>query len=767
MINTLRLLRNIGRFDSVTSGANLPLAQLTLLYAENGRGKTTLAAILRSLATGDAIPINERRRLAAQHLPNVVVSCTGSPPDAIFRNKAWNRNLPDIVIFDDVFVDENVYSGLVVGSDHRQNLHELILGSQGVALSKKLRDLIARVEQHNTELRRLANAIPLSERGTLSVDDFCALAPNQNIDQEIETANQNLAASQQLELIRNTPDFQQLILPEINLEDLQDIFASSLPNIEAAAVARVQKHLQIVGDESEEWVAEGMQRQQALQPDDANECVFCAQDISASPVITHYRAFFSDAYRDLQRDISSANRYFHHVHSTDVAVSFERVVGAVAQSCLFWSQFTDIPELTIDPAAIRTDWNAACDHVAKLLAQKQSAPLDLMEVSAAARAAVDTYEVHRQKIAQLNQKIVATNKTIAAVKQQAATANPATLKATVNRLTAIRARHSQPTDALCAAYLAEKQAKAATEQQRGQARQALEKYRTNVFPAYEAAITRYLQKFNAGYHLDSVTATNTRGGPTCTYNVIVNDTAVAVGGAALQPGQHSFKNVLSAGDRNALALAFFLAALELDPNRASKIVVIDDPVSSLDEHRSLTTIQEIRHLMPQVSQVVILSHNKPFLCQIWKNADPTLRTAIHVVRSGIDSTLEAWDVSSDCITENDRRHEAMRTYLAVGGQNEREIARFIRPTLEAFFRVAYPEHFTPRTLLGPFRGLCDQRVSTPQEILSQRDVDELRNIVEYANQFHHDTNPAWEATRINSTELKGFVQRTMMFAKRT
>ena len=766
MINTLRLLRNIGRFDSVTSGANLPLAQLTLLYAENGRGKTTLAAILRSLATGDAIPINERRRLAAQHPPHVVVSCTGGPPDAIFQNEAWNRTLPDIVIFDDVFVDENVYSGLVVGSDHRQNLHELILGSQGVALSQKLHALIARVEQHNTELRRLANAIPLSERGTLSVDNFCALAPNQNIDQEIETANQNLAASQQQELIRNTPDFQQLILPEINLEDLQDVFASSLPDIDAAAVARVQKRLQIVGDESEKWVAEGMQRQQALQPDDANECVFCAQDISASPIITHYRAFFSDAYRDLQRDIGRANRHFDHVHSTDVAVSFERAVGAVAQSCLFWAQFTDIPELTIDPAAIRTDWNAACDHVAKLLAQKWSAPFDSMEVSAAARATVDTYEVHRQKIAQLNQKIVATNKTIAAVKQQAATANPAALKATVNRLTAIRARHSQPTDALCAAYLAEKQAKAATEQQRGQARQALEKYRTNVFPAYEAAITRYLQKFNAGYHLDSVTATNTRGGPTCTYNVIVNDTAVAVGGAALQPGQHSFKNVLSAGDRNALALAFFLAALELDPNRASKIVVIDDPVSSLDEHRSLTTIQEIRHLMSQVSQVVILSHNKPFLCQIWENADPALCAAIHVVRSSIDSTLEAWDVSSDCITENDRRHEAMRAYLAVGGQDEREIARSIRPTLEAFFRVAYPEHFTPGTLLGSFRGLCDQRVGTPQEILSQRDINELRNIVEYANQFHHDANPAWKAKGINSTELEKFVQRTVIFAKR-
>src|SRR5882724_7001184 len=118
MIHRLQLLRNIGQFDSVSSGANIPLARLTLVYSENGRGKTTLAAVLRSLATGDPLPIAERRRLAAQH-----------PPPAVFENNTWNRTLPDVVVFDDVFIDENVHSGLAVQAHHRQNLHELILGA--------------------------------------------------------------------------------------------------------------------------------------------------------------------------------------------------------------------------------------------------------------------------------------------------------------------------------------------------------------------------------------------------------------------------------------------------------------------------------------------------------------------------------------------------------------------------------------------------------------------------------------------------------------
>jgi wobble nucleotide-excising tRNase len=84
-------------------------------------------------------------------------------------------------------------------------------------------------------------------------------------------------------------------------------------------------------------------------------------------------------------------------------------------------------------------------------------------------------------------------------------------------------------------------------------------------------------------------------GSAISYSVLIN--AVAVPLATGNPLGPSFRNTLSAGDRNALALAFFFASLERDPQRAQKIVVIDDPISSLDEHRSLVTIQEMRRLV--------------------------------------------------------------------------------------------------------------------------------------------------------------------------
>ena len=67
---------------------------------------------------------------------------------------------------------------------------------------------------------------------------------------------------------------------------------------------------------------------------------------------------------------------------------------------------------------------------------------------------------------------------------------------------------------------------------------------------------------------------------------------------------------------------------------------------------------------------------------------------------------------------------------------------------------------------GPFIGICNQRVGTAGEILSQADIVELRDILDYANKFHHDTNPAYETEAINDQELAHFCDRTLRFARR-
>jgi len=281
------------------------LSRLALVFAENGRGKTTLTAILRSLGSGNPLPIAERRRLGTQDQPRVVLECTGGPPQAVFQNGTWNRTLSDVIIFDDVFVAENVCTGLTVGPEQRQNLHEFILGAQGVQLHQSLQQLVGRIETHNRDLRDRADAIPVPERNGLTIDQFCALPARLDIDAAIAEAERNLAAAREQEPIRLQPIFVALTLPSVGLPDVTALLDRHLTDLQAHAAERVRQHLATLGPEGERWVADGMQRIQ--KPVSTAHCPFCAQTVADSPVIQHYAAFFSEAYEQLKQTMAFGN----------------------------------------------------------------------------------------------------------------------------------------------------------------------------------------------------------------------------------------------------------------------------------------------------------------------------------------------------------------------------------------------------------------------------------------------------------------------------
>jgi wobble nucleotide-excising tRNase len=769
VIHRLQLLRNIGLFDSVNSAATLPLGRLSLIYAENGRGKTTLAAILRSLSTGDPVPIAERKRLAAQNPPHVVVECDGGPPPAMFQNNAWNRTVANMAVFDDVFVDQNIYSGLVVEPEHRQNLHELILGSHGVSFARNLQALAERMGAHNSEIRDKGAAIPAAERGSLSVDDFCALTNVLHIDEAIQAAERRLNAVREQDAIRMMALFDPIVWPAFDVAGVQAILNTDLPSLDGAALTEVQTHLQRLGEGGENWVAAGMRSSAALNAAGDRACPFCAQQLDGSALVTHYRGYFSEAYTALKRQIAETQSSVTRSHGGETLAEFERAVRLTVERRQFWSRFTTLPEVAIDTAAVARDWVAAREAISTALRSKQAAPLERMLLSPIAMEALAAFEARGAAVRELSSALGHAVAAIRVVKEGSAAGNASAILSDLARLKAIKARFALTTATLCNEYLAEKDARAATEALHRQARQALDQHREAVFPAYQTAINTYLLRFNAGFRLHSVTSANPGGRPSCNYSLVINGvqgTPVTVGVGNPPAGTPTFKNTLSAGDRNTLALAFFFASLDLAPNLADMIVVIDDPMTSLDEARSLTTAQEVRALAARANQVIVLSHDKRFLCKTWEHAPRPDCATLTVTRDQSGSTIAAWLISEDCITDYDRQHARLRNYTRANTGNSRQVAQDLRHVLEGFLRRACPEHFLPGEVLGELRRRIRNRQPAATEILAAPRVAELDAISEYANKYHHETNAAWETEEINDLELRGWTHRTLAFVSR-
>lgn len=763
MLTHINLIRNVGRFDSVSAGANIPFEKFTVIYGENGRGKTTISAILKSLARNDPGLVEERHRLGAQHLPHIVVST--STGQHLYQNGGWSAENDKIVVFDDAFVAQNVCSGIEVGNDHCKNLHELIIGAQGVALSEALQQHVKQIEEHNSAIRKLAADIPASVRGSLNVDQFCALEERDDIDEAIADTDRKVSAAKAADEVKKQVAFETFVLPEFDIDGLNALLSRGLPELEAEAAARVRDHLAHAGRNAETWVAEGLPRVAAMaEATGRDDCPFCAQDLSASPVIQHYQAYFSDEYANLRDDVTEKGKSLNRDFGGDVAAAYERAIARLNESRNFWSRFADIPAQTFDTAATVRALNAARDAVRTQLLTKHAAPFETTTLNEETLDAIKAYDALRQKHAEAMTVFEEVNVKVALIKEQAASSNLAALQTDLDNLKRIKTRHNAPYDEFCRKYLNALTAKQQTEQARDAARDALNRYQQQVFPQYEAAINTYLGKFHAGYRLGSVSSRNTRSGATCDYKVLINNVAVSL---SANSGP-TFKNTLSAGDRNTLALAFFFASLEQDSDLASKIVVVDDPMTSLDEHRSLTTRQEIMALTDRASQVIVMSHEKSFLCGLWEAANRVDRASMMVNREGDGSTISQWNVNDDCITEHDRRHRLVASFLdSYSTDQARNVAVALRHILEAFVRVAYPEHFPPGSMLGSFVDKCRQRIGQAGEILSQADTTELRAILDYANKFHHDTNAAYETEQINDTELEGFARRTLAFAKRS
>jgi len=771
VITRLQLLRNVGQFDNVATPATLDLKRLTLIYAENGRGKTTLAAILRSLGTGEALPINERKRLGAAQPPEVRIACAGGPQPAAFVNGVWSRICPEVMVFDDVFVDRNVYSGLDVAPEHRQNLHDLILGATGVALARRVDDLASQIRTNSADLRNKASAIPVSDRHGLTVDDFCGLAARADIDAAITAAEQRLTALENADSVRSNAEFAGLSLPSVDFVGIPGLLARTVADLDRQAAEAVKAHLAALGAGAEGWIGMGMRfggNGTMLTAD--VDCPFCKQTIGTSAMFAHYRAYFGQAYTQLQTDLAEAQLRIETALKGDALAGFERQVRRAEERRRFWAPLASVPEVGIDTAAVATAWQEARDAVAAALRSKRADPLSVAVLSAEARAKVQAYDAAAAHVTAASNELLAANEAVRRVKETVRAGSVTTVETELNRLRATKARHTPSNVILCTAYLNERTAKEAADADKATAQQALDTHRATVFPSWQTAINTYLSKLGAGFKIVKIEKQPTSGRPACVYCLVINGHEVPVGASSAAAGSHTFKTTLSAGDRNTLALAFFLASLDQDLGRGSRVVVLDDPMSSLDKHRRLLTIQEIRSLLPAVAQIIVMSHDEHFLFEVYRRiplrAGEALladTTAIWLDTAPSGSTIALWDIESERMDGHDKRHSLLTQFMGGCGVDREKVAKSIRPHIERYLRVACPGKLLSGELLGAFRNRARYAAIHRTPFMSATKLDEFDNLVELANDVLHVTESAADLPTINDTQLREYARRTLAF----
>ena len=753
MLKKIISIKNVGRFRNSAAPGNRELARHTFIVGANGYGKTTICAVMRSLKTGDPSHIVGRKTLGVSEASGVeLLFDTGS---IRFDGAAWTTTRPAIAIFDGVFVAENVHSGDVVDIEQKRNLYRVIVGDHGVKLAEEDAALAQESRAKTVEITTAARAVQPHLPAGMKLEGFIALPEAADIDAQIAKQQQNVEAAKQASAIKDRKALLEFPAPDWPAT-FAGVLGRTIDDIAADAERLLNNHLAAHGmsDGGGNWIAEGLEHA-------FDNCPFCGQDITGLPLVATYRSIFSERYKALAGEITSLAASITQLFGETALARLETLAEQNKAAVAFWSQYCTLGATPLDlPAGTST---AASDlgHAAlALLRLKSDAPLEAIKPSAEFSSALATYKTAKTELDSLNNAIHAANVIIAAKKTETGAADLKAAEAELTGLKAVKTRHTTDVKALCDEHKNLVAAKDAIDARKDTTRAALDGYTKGVVKPYQNRINAFLDAFNAGFTITETKHGYPGGIATSSYQLVINDTPVDIGDGKTSVAEPSFKNTLSAGDRTTLALAFFLAHLERDPEAKKTIVLFDDPFNSQDAFRRRQTVHEIMKAAANCRQIVVLSHDATFLKQLWDKAHPSDRACLGIAdhRSN-GSKLSAIDLEKACQGRTATDIDDLQSYLTNGSGTLIDVIRKMRVVLETYCRTTYPASFLANDWLGDMVGkIRTGGDAHPADAL----YDELHQINGYTSQYHHgedvgDITP----DQIDPIELTGYVRRTL------
>jgi len=713
MIHKVERLISIGKFRNYQAAGQVNFHKLTLLYGDNGGGKTTLTSVLRSLTTNTPAIVKSRistNHTAPQAAQIIQRKTTGDTHHTFNHTTGWTLAFPDIEIFDIHFVNENIYSGFEFNDEHKKQLHQFVIGAAGIAIQQQIEvnknaKTASRQTQANIE-QQLFTQVGNNLNADL-ITSFLAIAPAQanNIDQLIISAEAALASASANATIRTLQSLTPLsqINSGINFASLiADLQATTQAIKDAALQTLFSTHCQDLSDNgiegSENWLKKGFtyvsnkQATASAENEVSLSCPFCKQAIDNTiDIISAYALQFNVEFNSLVQRLEA--------HLTTLQnFNLETAIQALNNSNQLNSGRVTTWGTHLPATALAPTFNIISDETilrAEFQAIIAAVQLKLQNPSVAVPITTATtfqgsLQTINANIGTYNSSVTAYNASITTFLAGIQTVGNAQLE--VERLKRIKRRFAAPIAALCGQLTAERQNLRNLEAAYPVLVQQQQTAATTFFNNYQTRINYYLGTvFKTLFRIDNVVHIPPRGMATQSkigYKLTIDGKDIS-----FIPNQpFSAKECLSEGDKSTIALAFFLSKLDIDPNRQDKILVFDDPLSSLDTNRRTYTIGIIKSLFQQMKQVVVLSHNEYFLHEIGKDFGATEKKTLRITENfaAKASSIEVCDL--DELVKNDyfKQIEALEDFRVHPNHAIKDtVLGWLRNVLESHLRFKF------------------------------------------------------------------------------
>lgn len=722
------------------------LSSFSLVFGENGSGKSSICEILKNLS--------QHQDFYNLH-PNIAeVEIEDSSRQMYkFENGNWLPNKLEknsFLFFDVDFINANVHTHGDRSNQygrHAQNSGKIIID-----LDEKANQLKNDVQEIKNELDgyEKTNILVLNKSFSEGEGKLFAIYKDKteselseqivNIRKDIEDTDTKLAATQKiykkisqinhLELIKE-------ISVNLTLSDkgvYEEIFSrqfkeKSQDNADEKIKEHFEKHKSFIEAAKDQ-----------IPRDYKNEnCPLCMQPlINASKIIEYYRKAFDRAYENQKMkyisDIGKLKDELSKLKS-DLGDLPEKINGLFN---LLEKIKTDF-EVNIYIMEEKTEL-VRLNDVSLLEIEQLSLSLDklksidreIFDCTKTYDTIISIIENAKKKVERVNSLIKEKNKLISAFKAKYPDQGAAT-----NEIQTLESKQKESRDEynfLNSGKIVDIKNQIVIRAKRIQLEEALKnaqdelrKYLANTIP--ESVITKMidiLEKFNLNFTLEHIKpAPNTKD---YSFSFKINDR---------KGNERNFKDGLSEGERQLISIAFFFAINENLPEKSNVVLIFDDPITSLDSPNLKILADIIHETTSEFSQVIIFTHHPLFYKYMAKCESPNpVKFGILKNHETFGGSFVFYDPGFDLTNELKMCNEEIKQNAQAGILKPEETAlkygQLLRLSVEKFIKHELLLWDKEKNFEG---GILANLSGSKNKIqkLSDADLESLKNVYKYCN----------------------------------
>ena len=691
------VIRNVGVLKAFDAGAAPPLSRLSLFYARNGRGKSTLTAVMRAARDGCSSTVMARRSLG-NNAADPDVTLVSDAGNRRFTGGHWQHTKAPIEVFDSAFIADNVFAGEMIELAHDRGLFSVIIGEDGVRLARLLERFNTHAKIAAGKLKDAEAALDNDAPTDMSREEFFALAPNPAYVERLDKAEKTLKAVQQADKVALLKPLNRVNSPTLP-NNLNSVLGATVADIDTTARERLADHFRRfkLGKLGEAWVNFGVDHIH-------NEtCPFCGRaDADELGMVTLYGQIFGEQYKSHIATIAEAGDALDVELGEDARAAVTATLATNATSANGWGQYVKLGADLPACAELAADFTEAHAAARALLERKRQSPLEVVEDAETMTKANEALARVDAALTQYNNAVDAINYATRSAQSASAITEEVAKIAVANARRRIARTEDAGVQRRVEQYLAMKRRDDRARRARSKTQDKLKETNAAAAGHYHQRVNHYLEGFGVAARITKLTNSMAGNAGQVSYALLIRGETVSRGRGREDEPKPNFRNTLSSGDKTTLALAFFLAKLDQDGLLNQKVVVFDDPLASHDSHRRGRTVEAVRELSNRCLQVVLLSHDEYFLREVERRCAGTATATYQIEYSDGDGWSAAKSVRLDdlCSSTHAKRLAKLTAFADHLTGDPDDIVLNIRQVLETHFRRTYTAYFPHNRNLG-------------------------------------------------------------------